>query len=152
MEALVAITLGAGQTRKALAASPADRDQARAVLDRSRKASPRLVLALAGEETPLPAELSAILETVVESVAVGGSVSVSVMPAELTTTMAASLLGISRPTLMKMISREEIPARLVGTHHRLAVRDVLEAKRSRLEAQRQAFEELRELEAQLNQA
>lgn len=94
---------------------------------------------------PLPAELARILATVVEVVAKGGTVTIGSLPEELTTTVAAEQLGVSRPTLMKMIRNKQIPAHKVGSHHRVKLSDVLAMKRARLEKQRRAFDELREL-------
>jgi excisionase family DNA binding protein len=85
------------------------------------------------------------------SVAGGATVSIGALPEELTTTVAAKQLGVSRPTLMRMIQGGEIESRLAGTHHRVRTADVLAVKRARLERQRKAFDELRELEDQLDQ-
>lgn len=101
------------------------------------------------EPQKLPHELVEILARVVESVAKGGSVTVGTMPKELTTTAAAGMLDVSRPTLMKLINRGEVPAHKVGTHTRLRTEDVLQAKQERLRERREAFEELRDLEDNL---
>ncbi|MFD6882942.1 helix-turn-helix domain-containing protein [Rhodococcus sp. BL-253-APC-6A1W] len=94
----------------------------------------------------VPAELARILVEVVQTVAAGGTVTIGSMPDELTTTSAADLLGVSRPTLMKLIREEQIPAHKVGTHTRLNTADVL-AYRDRLrEQQRAAFQDLRDFE------
>jgi len=44
-----------------------------------------------------------------------------VVPAkqEFTTTEAAAILGMSRPTLMRMIERRGVDFRMVGKHHRI---------------------------------
>lgn len=44
-----------------------------------------------------------------------------VVPAkqEFTTTEAAKILGMSRPTLMRLISRGRVDFRMVGKHHRI---------------------------------
>jgi excisionase family DNA binding protein len=110
----------------------------------------RLAVESAERPVGLPPELASILATVVEVMARGGSVTIGSLPEELTTTVAAEQLGISRPTLMKMIQNGEIPAHLKGTHHRLKLSDVLAVKRARLERQRQAFDELRALEDELD--
>jgi excisionase family DNA binding protein len=68
------------------------------------------------------------------------------VPNVLTTTTAAAMLGLSRPTLMKMIADGEIPSHKVGSHHRLAAEDVLQAKCARRHRQRAAFSALRELD------
>jgi len=98
----------------------------------------------------LPRELARILAKVVEVMASGGTVTIGSLPDELTTTVAAEQLGISRPTLMKLIRNGEIPAHKVGSHHRVKLGDVLAFKRARLAAQRRAFDELRQLEDQLD--
>lgn len=97
----------------------------------------------------LPPELTQLLAHVVETVAKGGTVTIGTMPRELTTTTAAGLLGVSRPTLMKMVKRGEIPAHKVGSHTRLLAKDVLAAKDAQFAKQSQSFEELRALEDEL---
>ena len=110
-------------------------------------------LAVEGAERPvgLPPELARILATVVEVMARGGTVTIGSLPEELTTTVAAEQLGISRPTLMKMIQNGEIPSHRKGSHHRLQLADVLAFKRARIERQRKAFDELRALEEELDE-
>lgn len=90
----------------------------------------------------IPPELRQLLRQVVSAVARDKSVTIVTSPEEVTTTQAARELGISRPTLMKMIREEQIPAHKVGTHHRLKHSDVVEARRRRLNKQRQALKEL----------
>lgn len=110
----------------------------------------RLAVESDKHQVSLPFELARILARVIEVMARGGSVTIGSVPEELTTTVAAELLGISRPTLMKMIRSDEIPSHPVGSHRRLKHGDVLAFKRARLEQQRQAFDELRALEDSLD--
>ncbi|MFD0203832.1 MULTISPECIES: helix-turn-helix domain-containing protein [Saccharothrix] len=99
-----------------------------------------------GEAVPVPDELSAIIAQVVHAVAQGHVVTVSAMPEELTTTAAAQLLGISRPTLMRKINAGVIPSHKVGSHTRLRTADVLQERHARRQRQLAAFTELRALE------
>ncbi|MGW6421313.1 helix-turn-helix domain-containing protein [Nocardia sp. NPDC055053] len=93
-----------------------------------------------------PEELAEILTKVVRIVAAGGTVTIGSMPDELTTSSAADLLGISRPTLMKLVREGQITAHKVGTHTRLDTVDVL-AYRDRLrQRQRAALQQLRDFE------
>ncbi|GAA3749680.1 hypothetical protein GCM10022239_26260 [Leifsonia bigeumensis] len=65
------------------------------------------------------------------------------MPEELTTTVAAELLGVSRPTFMKYIQSGEIRSRIVGTHHRVRSRDVIAFRERRDKDRVAALENLR---------
>ncbi len=49
----------------------------------------------------------------------------------LTTTEAATMLGLSRPTLMKLIDSGEIEHVMVGTHHRIPAAAILTFQRAR---------------------
>jgi excisionase family DNA binding protein len=45
-------------------------------------------------------------------------------PSYITTGQAAEMLGVSRPTVVALIDRGDLPATRVGTHRRLALADV----------------------------
>ena len=62
-------------------------------------------------------------------------------PDQLTTTQAAALLGVSRPTLIRYIERGRLHATTVGSHRRLLVADVLRLRAS-LEQTAQGMERL----------
>ena len=59
-----------------------------------------------------------------------------------TTTEAATMLGLSRPTLMKLIESGEIAHVKVGTHHRVPAEAVLEFQRARKARREKAAEAL----------
>ncbi|SHJ75231.1 DNA binding domain-containing protein, excisionase family [Tessaracoccus bendigoensis DSM 12906] len=98
------------------------------------------------EVSEVPEEIGRLLQHVLDVLARGGTVTVGSMPAVLTTTTAAGILGISRPTLMKLIDKGEIPSHKVGSHTRLKAVDVYSALRARRERERAAFAELMELD------
>lgn len=103
------------------------------------------VATTSGGDLPLPAELGALLQKVLQAIAAGQAITVTAIPEELTTTAAAAMLGVSRPTLIKMIERGEIPSHKVGTHTRVTASDVLAARQGRRERERRAFEALQQL-------
>lgn len=73
----------------------------------------------------LPAPVNGIFRAVLRAIKEDLPISVSTLPREVTTTTAASMLGMSRPTLMKHVREGRIAAHKVGSHHRLLSRDVL---------------------------
>jgi excisionase family DNA binding protein len=98
-----------------------------------------------GSVMVLSEDLSKFVSRVVEGLS-RGPLSITMLPDELTTTVAAELLGISRPTLMKWIATGRISAHKAGSHARLLTDEVL-AFRKTLRAQRQtAFDALRALD------
>lgn len=139
------------EERQTLFARPQERRQAHELLEQLGGTPRSLTVETpAHRKAPVPRELTAIIGRVLEIMAHGGTVMIGSLPEELTTTAAAEQLGISRPTLMKMIRNQEIASHMVGSHHRLKSADVLAFKRERLQRQRQALEELRELEDELD--
>ena len=102
----------------------------------------------------MPRELQDLLRQVITTVGRGGSVRLSQFPEELTTTVAAELIGISRPTLMKLVHRGELNAHKVGSHTRLRSKDVLAfAEQRKLDERNRrlrAFDALRDTEAALD--
>lgn len=101
-------------------------------------------------EASIPGELIDLFRRVLDAVASGERITVGTLPVEMTTAVAADQLGISRPTLMKLIASGEIPAHKVGTHNRIKTDDVMAFRKRRAERQRAAFDELRALDEQLS--
>ena len=110
-----------------------------------------LVLRAGGHDFVVPEPLQQLLLQVIGHAAEGGAFTMKSMPEEVTTTVAADMLGISRPTLMKLIAAGEITPRKVGSHNRLASQDVIRLSKKRADARRAAFESLRELEDELGE-
>src|SRR5665647_1692792 len=78
---------------------------------------------------------------VVEAMTAGLAVTVAPQSQKLTTQQAADLLGISRPTLIKMLDAKRIPYDKIGSHRRILLRDVLAFRNQRREEQYAALEE-----------
>lgn len=87
-----------------------------------------------GEQRPIPSELFQVLEQVANALALGDGVTVMPYSSRLTTQQAADFLGISRPTLVRLLESGEIPFETVGRHRRVRLRDIDEyQRRSRAE-------------------
>lgn len=137
--------------RTTLHTRPRERRQAHELLQEVDGHLETLIVEVASHQTQVPPQLTRVISQVIEVMAAGGTVLVSSLPDELTTVVAAEQLGVSRPTLMRMIRDGEIAAHKVGTHHRLLTADVLALKRARLERQREAFVEMRTLEDEIDE-
>ncbi|WP_159806123.1 helix-turn-helix domain-containing protein [Cellulomonas citrea] len=125
-----------------------DAEMAREVLDDLVGPAGQLAVGQVGSQvaTPLPPELGVILQQVLRAVAEGSSVTVTSIPKELTTSSAAAMLGMSRPTLMRLVAEGHLPAHKVGSHTRLLADDVVAYRKARRARERAAFAELLELE------
>lgn len=98
----------------------------------------------------MPDELKNLLKTILHAVRSGQSISISTLPQEITTTTAASMLNVSRPTVMKYIKSGRLNARKVGSHHRLNSQEVLDLLEAKKHEQRKAVFELIDLEESLD--
>ena len=67
--------------------------------------------------------LNQVISQVLHALAQGQHIDIQTIPHDLTTTMAAQRIGISRPTLMKAIRSGELPAHKVGSHFRIRTED-----------------------------
>lgn len=91
-----------------------------------------------GERVDLPAPVYLVLMDVVEAMQGGRAITVAPTSTRLTTQEAADLLGVSRPTLVKLLEAGRIAYEQPGRHRRVRLADLLDyrdaAKRERKEA------------------
>jgi excisionase family DNA binding protein len=87
-----------------------------------------------GVERELPQELFEVLEQVATALANGNGVTVAPYGMLLTTQEAADFLGVSRPTLVKLLDTKQIAHEMRGRHRRVMLRDLVDyQERSRVE-------------------
>jgi 3,4-dihydroxy 2-butanone 4-phosphate synthase/GTP cyclohydrolase II len=87
-----------------------------------------------GARLPGPA-FRALTETL-SQIARGYAVAVTPIAADLTTQQAADLLGVSRPHLVKLLERGDLPHRKIGTHRRVMATDLFTYRRQAAARQR----------------
>ena len=102
-----------------------------------------------GQMMPMLPALAGLMREVIDGVSRGSTITIQPLSRELTTTAAAKMLGISRPTLMKLIAEQKLSAYKVGSHTRLSVADVLAFRKDRRAEQQHAFDELRKLDEEI---
>ncbi|MGW2092034.1 antitoxin VbhA family protein [Promicromonospora sukumoe] len=89
-----------------------------------------------GVAVDLPDQLRRLLDTATRSLRTGSAVTVVDRDRMLTTQEAADILGVSRPTLVKLLESGQIPFTKVNTYRRVAMVDVI-AYRTLRRAERQ---------------
>ena len=99
-----------------------------------------------GNQVDLPERVQATVLAAIRALTESGEVAITRMPEQLTSTSAADVLGISRPTLMKWARAGKIESFKVGTHTRFHRDDVLSLKRQVAKEQDEALERLRSFE------
>jgi excisionase family DNA binding protein len=85
-----------------------------------------------GEDLLLPKAAARLLRHLLTEMAQGNAVTLIPIHAELTTQQAADFLNVSRPHLVSLLERHELPFHKVGTHRRVKFTD--------LEVYKKAFE------------
>lgn len=77
------------------------------------------------ESIDLPDEVYEILVRVTSALRAGNAVSVVPYAMRIGTQEAAEMLGISRPTFIRLLERDELPYEQPGRHRRIKLTDVL---------------------------
>ncbi|MFC5993479.1 helix-turn-helix domain-containing protein [Pseudonocardia hispaniensis] len=83
------------------------------------------LVAADGTHIELPEELYEVLKDVVAALSQGLAITVAPQHTVLTTSQAADLLGVSRPTVVRLLEAGEIPFDKPGRHRRIRLRDLL---------------------------
>jgi excisionase family DNA binding protein len=110
---------------------------------------PGLLLGPDGEQVPLPAEVYRVLRQVVDVMRQGKATLVAPQGLLLTTQEAADFLGLSRPTLVKLLEQGAIAFEKPNRHRRVRLQDLLDFRARRQEEQRAALNQLTEEASEL---
>jgi excisionase family DNA binding protein len=112
----------------------------------------RLVLGKGpGGSLTLPAAAVRLLSDILSEMARGNAVRVVPAAAEMTTQQAAEFLNVSRPFLIGLLEKGEIPYRKVGSHRRVEFRHLADYKQRADARRRAALDELAGLGQELGE-
>jgi excisionase family DNA binding protein len=100
------------------------------------------LVAADGSEVGLPEELRAVLTRIVTSMRRGQAITLAPHALRLTTQQAADLLGVSRPTLVKLLVDGKIPYETPNRHRRIRLIDLLNFQSTRRSERRQTVQDL----------
>lgn len=95
-----------------------------------------------GNPRPIPEEIFQALEQVANALAAGHGVTVAPYGALLTTQQAADFLGVSRPTLVKLLEGGEIEFEKRNRHRRVKLRALLAYQERSRQERRAGLEDL----------
>jgi excisionase family DNA binding protein len=115
-----------------------------AMNDTERAFVPRLIISPT-ETIDLDHTLASILREVVFNFSQGKAITVVSHEVMLTTQEAADFVGISRPTLIKMLDEYNIPFETIGRHRKIAFGDVQKLDAGLREERRRHLRRLQEL-------
>ena len=128
---------------------PADRENLGLVVgflaahERVRGAAASPSYALVGvdehDRIELPPTVHQALKKVVAALDAGKAVTIAPQTMKLTTQQAADLLGVSRPTVVRLIADGTLPAERIGNRHRLLLDNVLAYRDERRNRQYEAL-------------
>ncbi|SDR82569.1 excisionase family DNA-binding protein [Corynebacterium timonense] len=109
-----------------------------------RHPSPAVLLGPDGQHVPIPEEAFTVLRDVVEAMRLGKAITVAPVDQLLTTQEAANFLGISRPTLIKLLERERIPFERTptGRHRRIRLCDIVAYQTAKQDERRRTLDAL----------
>lgn len=116
-----------------------------AALSRSLQALPecdRARITLDNESLILPRHALDLLRDILSEMAQGNAVAVMPKKAELTTQVAADMLGVSRPYLIKLLEQGALPFHKVGKHRRIYLTDLQAYQATQQARQESALDEL----------
>ena len=124
--------------------------ESRLTLGALAQASGDVTFTVAGEggvmtQIHIPSSAMQLLFAALSEMACGNAVSLLPMNAELTTQQAADILNVSRPYLVGLLEKGDMPFRKVGVQRRVLLRDVV-AYKTRTDIDRHAaLDELAQL-------
>lgn len=94
------------------------------------------------QEITVPVSALRLLVDILAQMAEGNAVTIMPIHAELTTQQAADVLNVSRPHLIALLEKNELPFRKVGTHRRVLFKDLVVYQEGVRAERKQALEAL----------
>ena len=92
-----------------------------------------------GRHVVLPQSICAVLREAVRQLSSGNGVAILPVTTTLTTQQVAEVLSVSRPFVVQLLERGEMPFHLAGTHRRVYLRDLMQFKAKRDTVAREAL-------------
>lgn len=121
---------------------PRDAASLDSIADLLRQPQPARLVGPSGESVEVPADVYDVLVDVVTALRRGDAVTVAPVSVRLTTSQAADMLGVSRPTLVKLLEDGELPFERPRKHRLVRLDDVLAYRERRSRQRRELLGEI----------
>lgn len=95
-----------------------------------------------GTAVDVPPQVHDVLVRVVEAMQAGRAITIAPMEQRLTTSQAADFLGVSRPTVVKLLEEGRIPYEKVTRHRRVRLDDLLAFRDQRRTERRSLLDDM----------
>jgi excisionase family DNA binding protein len=117
-------------------------DALAAVLQQMKGTHTEIEIEETQEKIKIPLSALRLLGDILHAMSLGRPFTVAPVAAEVTTQMAAELLGCSRPHIVKLLETGQLSFTKVGKHRRLQLEDVLQYKKQMKQTQKQQLIDL----------
>ncbi|WP_420124878.1 helix-turn-helix domain-containing protein [Longimicrobium sp.] len=101
-----------------------------------------MVRSRSGEMEHLPHGVARLMASMLEEMAEGHTVALVSEAEEVSTSVAAAFLGVSRPHVVKLIETGLLPRRMAGSHRRVRLADLAAYKRNIVDRRRAFLDEI----------
>lgn len=121
-------------------------DALAATLKQIRSENPEIEIEETEEKIRIPINALRLLADILKELSNGNPISILPIATEMTTQAAAEFLGCSRPHIVKLVERGEIPFTKVGKHRRIKYEDAVNYKKGMKIKQKNAIRKIMELD------
>ncbi len=111
-----------------------------------RSENPEIEIEETEEKIRIPVHALKLLAIILKELSKGNPISIVPIATEMTTQAAAEFLGCSRPHIVKLVEKGEIPYTKVGKHRRIRYEDVVKFKKEMKAKQRKAISDIMEMD------
>ena len=111
--------------------------------------NPEIEIEETSEKIRIPLSALRLLADILKATSQGKLISIVPIATEITTQVAAEMLGCSRPHFVKLLEKGEISFTKVGRHRRVKYEDVIKYKKKMKEKQKQLLIEMMKSDEEL---
>ena len=121
-------------------------DALASTLKQLRSENPEIEIEETEEKIRIPISALRLLADILKELSNGNPISLVPIATEMTTQAAAEFIGCSRPHIVKLVEKGEIPFTKIGKHRRIKFEDVARYRKAMKTQQKDAINKLMEMD------